>query len=703
MSLAAVFGFSTPASADLVDRGNGLIYDTDLDITWLQDANYAQTSGYANALPDGRMLWYDAVAWADQLVYQAYDDWRLPNADGLGPCDNGYDCTGSEMGHLYYTELGNPALGPLTYTGPFENLQSADYWLGTEDVSDPDYAWQFGFGYGRQMLDWKPNQLYGWAVRDGDVELPVAEAGPDQVVSAEVNLDGNESNDPNGTIVSYRWELDHRDPNHPEYDITVEETPDAMVTVSDLHKGFYDVTLTAKDNDGVTDTDTMLLAAAGPCATDLDGDGYSVDEGDCDDCDPAFYPFATETCDGKDNDCDGETDEGVAITFYLDFDGDNYGDPNKSTQACTAPENYVEDSTDCDDTNSEINPGISEICNGIDDDCDGQVDEGFDSDGDGTPDCYDGCPGDPNKTEPGMCDCGIPDTDTDADGTPDCNDNCPDVPNSDQSNGDADSVGDACDNCLEVANPAQEDVDVDAVGDLCDNCPDDYNPDQADLDDDGTGDACEAPCESEDPTPVHGAVDVHQTVTVSWDCTDPDSSDILTYEVWMHRVPDNWPPGVPYTSLSQVTSAPLEFRNWIFECLWPDTTYAWKVVAVDEEGDRTAGPIWSFTTGHSSGITSFTPNPARLGGTVNIRGYGLLIQGSRPLGIALNSKVFRYVGLGKNGFLSWDECGIQFVLPNPPSVPSGASGSVTVRVGFTNESGQTVVLTHDTELGFYKP
>ena len=64
----------SPAQPELLARGNGMIDDTVLDITWLQDANYAFTSGNDD---DGNMTWYEAVAWADQLVYEGFDDWRL--------------------------------------------------------------------------------------------------------------------------------------------------------------------------------------------------------------------------------------------------------------------------------------------------------------------------------------------------------------------------------------------------------------------------------------------------------------------------------------------------------------------------------------------------------------------------------------------------------------------------------------------------
>jgi hypothetical protein len=137
-------------------------------------------------------------------------------------------------------------------------------------------------------------------------------------------------------------------------------------------------------------------AAAGVKATfyrDADGDGrgaagnstqactapagYVGSDDDCDDTDNSVYPGATEACDGKDNDCDGQTDEGAQNTFYRDADGDGYGNSALTTQACSAPAGFVGNNTDCDDGNANINPGRTEICgNGIDDNCNGQTDEG---------------------------------------------------------------------------------------------------------------------------------------------------------------------------------------------------------------------------------------------------------------------------------------------------------------------------------------
>ena len=92
-----------------------------------------------------------------------------------------------------------------------------------------------------------------------------------------------------------------------------------------------------------------------------------------------------------------------------------------------------------------------------------------DSDGDGTPDCLDACPADPNKIDPGQCGCGVVDTDTDGDGIADCIDICPFDPTNDGS--DADGVCDDVDNCIGVANADQANADGDAEGDVCDICP----------------------------------------------------------------------------------------------------------------------------------------------------------------------------------------------------------------------------------------
>jgi len=107
------------------------------------------------------------------------------------------------------------------------------------------------------------------------------------------------------------------------------------------------------------------------------GAGYSVNNTDCNDGNPLINPAAPESCNGMDDNCNIQIDEGLALTvFYQDADNDNFGNASISFFACAAPSGYVADSTDCDDSDEDVFPGAVEILpNGIDDDCDGYIDE----------------------------------------------------------------------------------------------------------------------------------------------------------------------------------------------------------------------------------------------------------------------------------------------------------------------------------------
>ncbi|WP_158623492.1 MopE-related protein [Corallococcus sp. CA053C] len=86
---------------------------------------------------------------------------------------------------------------------------------------------------------------------------------------------------------------------------------------------------------------------------------------------------SSEVCDGKDNDCDGQSDDGLAFqAWYRDQDGDIYGLTSTSVLACLQPAGHVPNGGDCNDNNPAFNPGAPEVCDGVDNDCDGQVDEG---------------------------------------------------------------------------------------------------------------------------------------------------------------------------------------------------------------------------------------------------------------------------------------------------------------------------------------
>ena len=148
---------------------------------------------------------------------------------------------------------------------------------------------------------------------------------------------------------------------------------------------------------------------------DDDGDGIPQGE-DCDDTDAAVGPGAVELCNGLDDNCDGVVDEGVTEAFFADADGDGFGDEGQVADACAPPTGFVGAAGDCDDTDDSVFPGAVEVCNGADDDCNGDIDEGVtldlwqDSDGDGF--------GDP---EAGFVACEV--TEGAVDNALDCNDN----------------------------------------------------------------------------------------------------------------------------------------------------------------------------------------------------------------------------------------------------------------------------------------
>lgn len=181
----AIFLLRTTCYAALIDRGYGLIYDDVQNLTWLQDANYANTAGYDDALygynTNGGLTHEDALTWADALEYTdlrtsiVYNDWRLPKTF----LEEGGWHAGSEMGILYYIGLNNVAKDLSPNMGLFVNVQPYWYRSSTEFV-DPTFDWAFRFkggpddwtvsGY-QATADRRVPEAFAWAVRDGDITL----------------------------------------------------------------------------------------------------------------------------------------------------------------------------------------------------------------------------------------------------------------------------------------------------------------------------------------------------------------------------------------------------------------------------------------------------------------------------------------------------------------------------------------------------
>lgn len=158
----------------LIDRGRGLLYDVERDITWLQDANYAKT---LRRTPDGQMTWYDAQAWVAGLEVRGITGWRLPDArkaDGTGPRE-GENSAEGEIGHLFLVaaKRKSPADLQLKNFVPF-----SIYWYRNEASAEEAFAFRMlGLKQGRLAKDpWHgefvvplTDKVLAWPVHDGDV------------------------------------------------------------------------------------------------------------------------------------------------------------------------------------------------------------------------------------------------------------------------------------------------------------------------------------------------------------------------------------------------------------------------------------------------------------------------------------------------------------------------------------------------------
>jgi len=239
---------------------------------------------------------------------------------------------------------------------------------------------------------------------------------------------------------------------------------------------------TDADSDGYGDPATGVASCIAPSGT--------VDDGtDCDDGDPAVSPGAPELCNGDDDDCDLIVDEDPADggLWFSDLDGDGFGDPASVVAACQGPPGLLSDSSDCDDSNGQIHPLGTETCDGVDQDCNGLVDDWANDEAT----WY---------------------ADTDLDGFGDLNattDACTQPPGFTADNTD-------CDDTQNAVHPGAAET-CNLVDDDCNGAIDDGvpagTPGFADVDEDGYGD---------DLAPTNGCVGAPGFAVTGGDCNDAD-------------------------------------------------------------------------------------------------------------------------------------------------------------------------------------
>lgn len=215
---------SSVSNAGLINRGSGLIYDDVLDVTWLQNANLMQTSDVDT---NGQTTWQGATEWADNLVFEGYDDWRLPTnmpVDGSnfdfgfsfdGSTDRGFnsDTSANELAYMFHINLNNISYfdtlgnamqaGSEVFNSSFTDVETGElftidnilptYWskIGNDPIVNAAWAFAFytqGIATGEaQLLNVTANNVGAWALRDGDVFM-TENPPPVQSVGAPATL-----------------------------------------------------------------------------------------------------------------------------------------------------------------------------------------------------------------------------------------------------------------------------------------------------------------------------------------------------------------------------------------------------------------------------------------------------------------------------------------------------------------------------------
>jgi hypothetical protein len=435
--LASTLALNPAASPALVQEGYLLIYDDDLNVTWLRDAGSR-----------GRMTYADAQAFAQELNAAAFaggTNWRLPRTDLAGTgCGGqyatGFDCTTSELGHMYYVELGNAAgVGGFTNRGPFVDLAADVYWSETLDGSGDAYVFNFFNGF--QTTGVTGTQYYAWLVHDGHLTVPTPACSDGQDNDGDGLVDfpadsgcqnASDVDEVDAPVCAVaKRSLTGEEPKSFNFTFISATSPSCRIQTISLNMGTGNTVgptggltcipgFSTWNNPNTATPTIMLNPVLSP------GTSYQS----CIVDNLGFYWTSAQTVTASYTSPAGNGTVSGSFDYHYDF---------------VTYKTY------------KISEAVLGSC----------------------PD--DRCPEIPGRQN----------SDVDADGRGDECDNCPSTSNATQVDGDGDHIGDACDNCPAVANTTQADRDGDGRGDACDNCPDASNADQGDSDGDGIGDACD--------------------------------------------------------------------------------------------------------------------------------------------------------------------------------------------------------------------
>jgi hypothetical protein len=313
------------AARSLVDNGDGTVTDTATGLMWQQDLSTTSRT------------WATALDYCNALVLGGYTDWRSPNI--------------KELLSLMDYSHSSPAVTPGFFTGLAGSPLSS-----TSNHQFTGYSYNLYLSEGGCNWFMKSTTGRAWAVRSEwpgfsipacTVTPEIINPGMEATIACPAALDA-------GSTTEYLWDFDA--------DGTVDNiTTGGSITIPCPTMGDVAGKVVAEDTEHRNAWRRFELRVVD--CVDADGDDYgdNCSAGpDCDDTNSAVFPGAVETCNGLDDDCDNQTDEGVALTFYRDSDADGYGDAAVSTQACTAPDGYVADGTDCDDSDPSAHENCSD-------------------------------------------------------------------------------------------------------------------------------------------------------------------------------------------------------------------------------------------------------------------------------------------------------------------------------------------------------